>query len=91
MKLGKVLGKEGMSRLVETVLAEVDQFYMELPTDADGTPVRLGDKVRLLGGAADTYVTAFRDGGIIECKRVLGAQGTETLTCPAHEVLKVEE
>ena len=91
MKLGKVLGEDGIKRLVETVLDEVDSYYMVLPTDADGTPMRLGDKVVTLGRADAARVTAFREGGIIECRRVLGTQGIETLTCPASEVLKVEE
>lgn len=91
MKLGKVLGKEGMRRLVDVVLAEVDQFYMELPTDADGNPVRLGDKVQPPWRATYMFVTSIREDGYIECGRAGGGGVFETLRCPASEVLKVEE
>lgn len=94
MKLGKVLGKEGMRRLVDVVLAEVDQFYMELPTDADGNPVRLGDMVAVPESGIQYQVTAIKSGGCIEATRLLtdgDVPKMMSLECYAKGVLKVEE
>lgn len=37
-------------RIADEIEAEIAERYMELPTDADGVPIRVGDKMQYHGG-----------------------------------------
>jgi len=49
-------------RLLEDIQAEVDERYMELPTDADGVPIRVGDKLKSKYGPKPFIVESMEFG-----------------------------
>ena len=51
-------GKFGLRNIADAIQAEVDERFMELPVDADGVPIHVGDLVAL------NYGEPFKVGGI---------------------------
>ena len=60
---------ESMERLrglpiADEIEREIAEKYMELPTDADGVPVRIGDKMTNINKPSDEYtVTSITESG----------------------------
>lgn len=73
---------EAMDKAIEGIEREISERYMELPTDADGTPIRLGDVMDGVG----MYDT-LRDvtGEVIE----VSFNATDSNECVASVALQV--
>lgn len=50
--------------LADDIQAEVDKYYMQLPLDADGVPIRVGDKVELIANGMVETVTGYETFGL---------------------------
>jgi len=56
LDLDGVTNLEVAHAFADAIQAEVDERYMELPLDADGVPIRVGDKMKLSKDRVGTVV-----------------------------------
>ena len=75
---------EDVNRFADEIQAEVDERFMELPVDADGVPIRVGDTVEWLVKNGDYEVVAV--GELVALK--LGEDGSFTIAADALRHVK---
>ena len=51
--------KDQINEIAAEIECEIAERYMELPLDADGVPIHVGDLVRLNDGGEDSYIDGF--------------------------------
>ena len=73
-----------MEDIADEIQAEVDERFMELPVDADGVPIRVGDTVEWLVKNGDYEVVAV--GELVALK--LGEDGSFTIAADALRHVK---
>ena len=47
-----------LNRIADEIESEIAEHYMELPVDADGVPIRVGDKLEYRGLTFDAFSVA---------------------------------
>lgn len=79
-------------RKVREGLQAVEQEYMELPKDADGVPVRIGDKMTNINKPSDEYtVTSITESGCRvygDCAFIKTSQLRHVKPDPLKELLR---
>lgn len=58
-QLGYANGTKKLHELIGEIEAEISERYMELPVDADGVPIHIGDLVKVNDGEDDGYIDGF--------------------------------
>lgn len=48
--------KDAADKLIDEIEAEIAEYYTKLPVDADGVPVRVGDKIEHRGHTGDVWL-----------------------------------
>lgn len=55
--------KDAADKLIDEIEVEIAERYMELPVDADGVPIRLGDIMERVGGGPSQQACCICSGG----------------------------
>ena len=96
-------GKQGLINIADEIQAEVDEKYMLLPVDADGVPIRVGDRLYhndegefVVNGITFyhntwrviTNISVFEDGYFDGCKMLWAKDCRHVKLDPVKELLE---